>query len=77
MIHGDVTYTDEALYADRLSVVYEDKALARETLDRARHCLRGPARRLALPALQAAKEHVQSRIGRHEATAPERKDKNM
>lgn len=39
MIHGDVTYTDEALYADRLSVVYEDKALARETLDRAQHCL--------------------------------------
>ena len=36
MIHGDVTYTDEALYADKLSVVYEDLALARETLDRVR-----------------------------------------
>jgi hypothetical protein len=36
MIHGDVTYTDEALYANKLSVVYEDIAAARETLDRVR-----------------------------------------
>ncbi|MBR3257773.1 MAG: rubredoxin [Eggerthellaceae bacterium] len=36
LIHGDVTYTDEALYANKLSVVYEDLALARETLDRVR-----------------------------------------
>nr|AHF24866.1 putative rubredoxin [uncultured bacterium Contig1491] len=36
MIHGDVTYTDEALYANKLSVVYEDKAAARATLDRIR-----------------------------------------
>ena len=36
MIHGDVTYTDEALYANKLSVVFEDKAAARETLDRVR-----------------------------------------
>lgn len=36
LIHGDVTYTDEALYANKLSVVYEDKAAARETLDRVR-----------------------------------------
>ena len=36
MIHGDVTYTDEALYANKLSVVYEDRAVARETLDRVR-----------------------------------------
>lgn len=36
MIHGDVTYTDEALYANKLSVVYEDRAAARETLDRVR-----------------------------------------
>ena len=33
MIHGDVTYTDEALYADKLSVVFEDIEKARETLD--------------------------------------------
>ena len=33
MIHGDVTYTDEALYAKKLSVVFEDIAAARKTLD--------------------------------------------
>lgn len=36
MMHGDITYTDEALYANKLSVVYEDRAAARETLDRIR-----------------------------------------
>jgi glyoxylase-like metal-dependent hydrolase (beta-lactamase superfamily II) len=36
MIHGDVTYTDVALYANKLSVVYEDLSAARETLDRCR-----------------------------------------
>ena len=36
MIHGDVTYTDEALYANRLSVVFEDIAAARRTLDAVR-----------------------------------------
>ncbi|WP_248922094.1 rubredoxin [Olsenella intestinalis] len=36
MIHGDVTYTDEALYENKLSVVFEDAAAARETLDRVR-----------------------------------------
>ena len=36
LIHGDVTYTDEALYANKLSVVFEDIAKARETLDRVR-----------------------------------------
>ena len=36
MMHGDVTYTDEALYANKLSVIYEDKAAARDTLDRVR-----------------------------------------
>ena len=36
MIHGDVTYCDEALYANKLSVVYEDLSAARETLDRVR-----------------------------------------
>ena len=29
MMHGDVTYTDEALYENKLSVVYEDLAAAR------------------------------------------------
>jgi len=36
MIHGDVTYTDEALYANKLSVVFEDIDKARETLDNVR-----------------------------------------
>jgi glyoxylase-like metal-dependent hydrolase (beta-lactamase superfamily II)/rubredoxin len=36
MIHGDVTYTDEALYANRLSIVFEDIAAARKTLDAVR-----------------------------------------
>ena len=36
MIQGDVTYTDEALYADKLSVVFEDLPAARETLNRVR-----------------------------------------
>ena len=36
MIHGDITYVDEALYENKLSIVYDDKAAARETLDRVR-----------------------------------------
>ena len=36
MLHGDITYVDEALYANKLSVVFEDVAAARETLDRVR-----------------------------------------
>ena len=40
MIHGDVTYTDEALYQNKLSVVYEDIAAARETLDAVREFIR-------------------------------------
>ena len=29
MMHGDITYTDEALYANKLSIIYEDQALRR------------------------------------------------
>lgn len=36
MLHGDITYVDEALYENKLSVVFEDIAAARETLDRVR-----------------------------------------
>ncbi|MBQ7516186.1 MAG: rubredoxin [Schwartzia sp.] len=36
LIHGDVTYTDESLYQNKLSVATEDKAAARETLDKVR-----------------------------------------
>lgn len=40
MMHGDITYVDEALYANKLSVVYEDKTAARDTLDRVRQFVR-------------------------------------
>ena len=40
MLHGDITYVDEALYQNKLSVVYEDKAAARETLDRVRRFIK-------------------------------------
>lgn len=33
MLHGDITYVDEALYENRLSVVFEDREEARKTLD--------------------------------------------
>ena len=36
MIHGDITYVDEALYENKLSVVFDDLAAARETLDHVR-----------------------------------------
>ncbi len=36
MIHGDVTYVDEALYENKLSTVFEDLPAARETLNRVR-----------------------------------------
>ena len=36
MIHGDITYVDEALYQNKLSVVYDDIKEARKTLDRVR-----------------------------------------
>lgn len=40
MIHGDVTYTDEALYANKLSIIFEDIELARETLDNVREFIK-------------------------------------
>jgi glyoxylase-like metal-dependent hydrolase (beta-lactamase superfamily II) len=40
MFHGDITYVDEALYADKLSVVFDDLAAARETQDRIRAFIR-------------------------------------
>jgi len=36
MMHGDITYTDEALYENKLSVVFEDIEAARVTMDRVR-----------------------------------------
>ena len=40
MLHGDITYIDEALYENKLSVVYDDRDAARETLDRVRAFVR-------------------------------------
>ena len=40
MLHGDITYVDEALYENKLSVVFDDQAAARETLDRVREFVR-------------------------------------
>ena len=40
MLHGDITYVDEALYENKQSVVYDDLAAARETLDRVREFVR-------------------------------------
>ena len=40
MLHGDITYMDEALYENKLSVVFDDISAARETLDRVRDFVR-------------------------------------
>ena len=36
MLHGDITYMDEALHENKLSVVFDDLPAARETLNRVR-----------------------------------------
>lgn len=40
MIHGDVTYTDEALYANKLSIIFEDIKKSRQTLDEVREFIK-------------------------------------
>lgn len=40
MFQADITYVDEALYENKLSVVYDDLAAARETMDRVRAFVR-------------------------------------
>ena len=40
MIHGDITYVDEALYEDKLSIVFDDLPAAREALNRVREFIR-------------------------------------
>ena len=40
MLHGDITYVDEALYENKLSIVFEDISEARVTLDRVREFVR-------------------------------------
>ena len=39
-MHGDVTYCDAALKANKLSIIFEDQTAARETLDRVREFIR-------------------------------------
>ncbi len=40
MMQADITYVDEALYENKLSVVFDDIEAARETLDRVREFIR-------------------------------------
>ena len=40
MFHGDVTYCDAALKANKLSIVFEDLKAARDTLDRVREFIK-------------------------------------
>ena len=40
LIHGDVTYTDEALYMNKLSIATEDKVAARDTLNNVREFIK-------------------------------------
>jgi len=40
MFQGDITYVDEALYENKLSIVYDDLPAARETMDRVRQFVR-------------------------------------
>ena len=40
MFHGDVTYCDAALKANKLSIVFEDMEAARQTLDRVRQFIK-------------------------------------
>jgi glyoxylase-like metal-dependent hydrolase (beta-lactamase superfamily II)/rubredoxin len=40
MFEGDITYVDEALYANKLSLVFDDLTAARETMDRVREFIR-------------------------------------
>lgn len=40
MMHGDITYVDAALHANKLSIVFEDLAAARESLDRVREFIK-------------------------------------
>ena len=40
MLHGDITCVDEALYQNKLSVVFDDLVSARETLDRVREFIK-------------------------------------
>jgi len=40
MFHGDISYTDEALRRNELSVVFEDKELAKESEEKVREFIK-------------------------------------
>jgi hypothetical protein len=40
MFHGDISYTEEAIYADKLSIVYDDIHLTRSTQNTIREFIR-------------------------------------
>ena len=40
MLHGDISYVDEALYENKMSIVFDDLPAARETMDRVREFIR-------------------------------------
>lgn len=40
MLHGDITYVDEALHENKISTIFEDLPAARETLNRVREFVR-------------------------------------
>ena len=63
LIHGDVTYTDVALYENKLSVVFEDLSAARETLDRVRaFCSARPTVYLGTHTPEALESLAQKRV---------------
>ena len=74
MMRGDATYTDEALYENKLSVVYEDKDAARDTLNKVRdnptvYCsTRTPLGYENLEAKRVGVEQSRSRLGRVDTT---------
>ena len=53
MMHGDITYVDAALHANKLSIVFEDLAAARETLDRVREFVKNNPNQTSFSVLQS------------------------
>ena len=49
MLHGDITYVDEALHEDKLSVVFDNLPAARETLERVSDFVRNHPPSIAAP----------------------------
>ncbi len=60
MLHGDITYMDEALHENKLSIVFDDISAARETLDRVREEFRIP---------RSGKPYLRNKIS-HQSASP-------